>query len=89
MNVPLTPELEKLIESELESGNFHDSGEFVQTAVLHYLIARDLGEAYTREEIEERIARGLAEIEKGETIDGASAFRQLRELSAERRRQRA
>lgn len=44
---------------------------------------------YTREEVEEKIARGLAQAERGEAIDGDEAFRRLRAQSAERRGQRA
>jgi predicted transcriptional regulator len=39
--------------------------------------------------IEETITRGLAQAERGETIDGEEAFRQLRAYAAERRQQRA
>jgi len=49
----------------------------------------DLGEEYTAEEIDQMIGEGLDDIERGETIDGEEAFRRLRTLSAERRRQRA
>jgi predicted transcriptional regulator len=50
-------------------------------------IARNLAEDDTRDEIEEKIARGLAQAERGEVIDGEEAFRQFREYCAERRRQ--
>jgi Arc/MetJ-type ribon-helix-helix transcriptional regulator len=88
LRVTLKPEIEKLIAEEVESGRFTNTDEFLDKAVYHYLIARDLGEDYTREEVEEKIARGLAQAERGETIDGEEAFRQLRQHSAERRRQR-
>src|SRR5713101_5159440 len=41
--------------------SLYEPDEFVDKAVYHYLIARDLGEDYTREEVEEKIARGLAQ----------------------------
>ena len=53
------------------------------------MVARDLGEEYTPEEMERVIADGLDDIERGDTIDGEEAIRQLRAYSAERRRQRA
>jgi antitoxin ParD1/3/4 len=89
MNVTLKPELEKLIEEEVKSGRSTDPNEFLDKAVYHFVLARDLGEEYSRDEIEEKIARGLAQAERGETIDGEEAFRQLRAYSAERRRHRA
>ena len=89
MNLSLTPELEKLIEDEVKSGRYADSGEFLNKAVYHYVIARELGEEYTPEEIESLIAEGLDDIDRGNVIDGEEAFRQLRAYSAERRQQRA
>jgi antitoxin ParD1/3/4 len=85
MDVTLTPELEQLIDSEVSAGKFQSAGDFLAAALQHYVIARDLGEAYTRDEIEEKIARGLAQIEQGETIDGDEAFLLLRSKIAERR----
>ncbi len=89
MNVTLKPELEKLIADEVKSGRSTDSNEFLNKAVYHYVVARDLGEEYAPEEIERMIAEGLDEIERGDTVEGEEAFRQLRAYSAERRRQRA
>jgi hypothetical protein len=88
MDVSLKPELERLIADEVKSGRSADPAEFLDKAVYHYLVARDLGEEYSREEIEEKIARGLAQAERGETVDGEAAFRDLRAFAAERRRRR-
>ena len=57
-------------------------------AVYHYLLARDLGQEYSPEEMDRMIAEGLDDIEAGKTIDGEEAFRQLRAYSAERRQHR-
>jgi predicted transcriptional regulator len=86
MDVTLSPEIEHLILAEVQAGKFRNAGEFLAAAVEHYVIARDLGEFYTREEVEEKIARGLAQIEQGETIDGDEAFLQLRSDILARRR---
>jgi len=48
MNVTLRPELEKLIEAEVKSGRSTDSSQFLNRAVYHYVVARDLGEEYTQ-----------------------------------------
>jgi hypothetical protein len=40
------------------------------------------------DEIDQMIAQGLDDIERGDVIDGEEAFRQLRALSADRRRER-
>ena len=89
MDYTIKPALQKLIEEEVKSGRSTNPDEFLDKAVYHYVIARDLGEDISREEVEEKIARGLAEAERGEKIDGEEAFRQLRDYSVERRRQRA
>jgi Arc/MetJ-type ribon-helix-helix transcriptional regulator len=89
MDVTLKPELEKLIEDEVKSGRSASRDEFFNKAVYHYVVARDLGQEYTAEEIDSMIAQGLEDIKRGNTIAGDEAFRQLRIQSAERRRQRA
>ena len=85
MNVTPKPELEKLIDDEVKSGRSTDSNEFLNRAVYHYVLARDLGQEYSPEEMDRMIAEGLDDIEAGNTIDGEDAFRQLRANSAERR----
>lgn len=89
MRVTLKPELETLIAAEVKAGRASDPSEFLSKAVYHYVIARDLGQEYTQEEIDRMISQGLDDIERGDTVDGEEAFRQLRAHSAERRRQRA
>ena len=88
MKVTLKPELEKLIEDDVKSGRSTDPDEFLNKAVYHYVVARDLGEEYSREEIEEKIARGLAQAERGETVDGDEFFEHLRLRGEELRRKR-
>lgn len=89
MDITLKPELEKLIQDEVKSGRSPDPNEFLNRAVFHYVVARDLGEEYTPQEIDAMIAEGLADIKHGNTVEGEEAFRQLRGHSLERRRQRA
>jgi predicted transcriptional regulator len=88
MDVTLKPELEKLIEDEVKSGLATGPNEFLNRAVYHYVLARNLGEAYTSEEIDRMIDEGLDDIQRGDTVNGEEAFRQLRAHSTERRRQR-
>ena len=88
MNIDLKPELEKLIAAEVDAGRSSDAGDFVNKAIYHFLVARDLGQEYTASEMDRVITEGLDDIDRGETIDGEEAFRQLRAYSDERRRQR-
>jgi hypothetical protein len=89
MNVTLRPELEKLIEDDVKARRSPDPAEFLNRAIYHYVVARELGEEYTPEELDKLIAEGLDDIERGETVEGEEAFRELRAHSAERRQQRA
>ena len=88
MNVTLNPELERLIEDEIKAGRCADPSDFVNKAVYHYLVAREFCEDHLPSEIDRMIAEGLADIERGNTIDGEQAFDQLRAYAAERRRLR-
>jgi hypothetical protein len=76
-----------LIAGEVKAGRVSDPGEFHNRAVYHYVVARDLGQEYSPEEIDRMICEGLDDLDQGDTIDGEEVFRQLRALSAERRRQ--
>jgi len=89
MDVTLKPELENLIAAEVKAGRSSDPNEFLNKAVYHYVIARDLGQAHSPEEIDRLIAEGLDDIERGDTVEGEEAFRQLRAHSVERRQRRA
>lgn len=85
----LKPEFEKLIADEVKAGRATGPDEFLNKAVYHYVVARDLGQEYKPEGLDQLIAEGFDDIERGDTIDGEEAFRQLRAHSAERRQQRA
>jgi antitoxin ParD1/3/4 len=87
MNVSLDSETEKLVEQEIRSGKFQDATTLVGAAVKHFLIAREFGEEYTRQEIEEKIGRGLSQLDRGEGLDGEAVFEKLRLRGEELRRQ--
>ena len=87
--VDLDRETQRLIDQELQAGRFQNAGALIAAAVKHYLIARELGEEYTPEEIERKIARGLEQLERGEGIDGDEFFEKLRLRGEELRRRQA
>jgi Arc/MetJ-type ribon-helix-helix transcriptional regulator len=78
MNVKLDAKTEKLVQEELDTGRFPDASALVSIALQHYFIAREFGEEYSREEIDHKIARGLAQLEEGKGIDGEEFFERLR-----------
>jgi antitoxin ParD1/3/4 len=78
MDVKLDRQTEKLIHEELQAGRFSDASALVSAALKHFFIAREFGEEYTREEIESKIARGIAQLDAGEGVDGEKFFEDLR-----------
>lgn len=88
MEVKLEGQTEKLVRQEIAAGRFPDAGALVGAAVEHYLIAREFGEEYTREEIDAKIARGLAQLEAGQSVDGKELFQNLKRRGAELRSRR-
>jgi hypothetical protein len=54
--------------------------EFLNKAVYDYVLARDLDKEYTPQQIDEMIAKGLDDIERGDTIAGGESIRHLRTL---------
>jgi antitoxin ParD1/3/4 len=70
MGVELDQETAWLIAEELKAGRCHSAQEFISRAVKHFVISRELGEEYTAEEIDEKIDRGIASLDRGEGVDG-------------------
>lgn len=87
MTVALDPETEKLVQQEIQSGRFENAATLIGAALRHFLIARDLGEGYTRQEIEDKIARGVSQLDHGEGVDGDEFFEGLRRRGEGLRRQ--
>jgi Arc/MetJ-type ribon-helix-helix transcriptional regulator len=88
MDVTLDPGTEKLVQKEIESGRFRNPNDLIGVALKHFLIARELGEEYTQQEIEEKISRGLHQLERREDVDGDEFFEKLRLRAEELRHQR-
>ena len=70
MSIELDKEIEQLIAEEVQTGRSGSAKEFIGRAVKHFVIARELGEEYTSEEVEEKIGRGIASLDRGEGTDG-------------------
>ena len=68
MDVHLTPELEKIVQSKLQSGRYHSASEVVSEA-LRIMEQRD--------EARQKIARGLESLHQGKGVDGQEAFMRL------------
>ena len=68
MDVHLTPELEKIVQSKLQSGRYHSASEVLSEA-LRVMEQRD--------EARQKIARGLESLRQGKGVDGREAFMRL------------
>ena len=87
MNITLSPELEKLVNEKVQTGEF-ENAEAVVAQALHALVERDRDESHLRRTIREKIDRGVAQAERGELIDGEEFFEHLRQKGEHSRRQR-
>ena len=78
MNVTLSPELEKLVNEKVQTGEF-DKAEAVVAQALRAMVEREEDESRLRQAISEKIDRGVAQADRGELVDGEKFFEQLRQ----------
>ncbi len=82
MTIQLTPEDEKLIQKRLQSGTFRSVEEVIHDA----LAAQDLEAEWLsdeRESIDAKIARGIAQLDRGEGIAGEAVRERLQQRKTE------
>ena len=85
MNVHLTPELEKLVETKVQSGRYNSASEVVREALRLF---EQLDEVFTlrKEEIGKQIEEGWQSAKNGEFLDGDEVFDRIEaELEAMQR----
>lgn len=78
MNVSLTPKLRKLVNEKVKSGLYQSASEVMREA-LRLLEERDEVRRLRLEELKRKIAKGIAQADRGEFVDGEEVFRELRE----------
>ncbi len=76
MTIHLTPELEKLVESKIDSGSFASATEVI-TAALRQMASSDEHRKDRLETLNLRIENGLAELDRGDYVDGESFMQKL------------
>jgi antitoxin ParD1/3/4 len=88
MNISLTPELEKFVAKEVESGLYQTASEVVRAGL------RRLKEDHetrlprapkTLEELESQLLQSIDRLERGEGVSGEQVFRRLRKRIKESR----
>jgi antitoxin ParD1/3/4 len=73
MNLHLTPELEELVQSKLNSGRYSSASEVVREA-LGLMEERDQILVAHQDEIRKEIADGLQSLRLGKGVDGEAVF---------------
>ena len=87
MNVSLTPELEKLVASKVQSGRYQSASEVIREG-LRLLDDQDRLRAAQLDEVRRKIQTGLDELDRGEGVPGDQVLAELKQKSASLRRAR-
>ena len=85
MNVSLTPELEKLVNTKVSSGRYNSASEVVREA-LRLLEEHDHARASQLAEFNQELGRRMASLDRGEKVDPAESRAKLQRKSQERRK---
>jgi antitoxin ParD1/3/4 len=83
MQVVLDPELEHFVEQQVRAGLYSSASEVVADALT--LLKSADADTIPADELRRLIAEGQAEADRGEFIDGAAVFAELREHSQRQR----
>jgi antitoxin ParD1/3/4 len=78
MNINLKPEEEQFIQAKLKTGKYETAYQVIVEA-LQLLEERDKHYEKWVEETREKVAIGIAQLDRGEGIDGEIAIARLRE----------
>ena len=79
MNVSLTPELEKFVDGEVQSGLYQTASEVIRAGLRRLKEDKRLPAVpRTIEELEASLIASLDRLDRGEGVDGEEAFRRLR-----------
>lgn len=88
MNVSLTPELEKFVEKEVDSGLYQTASEVVRAGLRRLKEERDARQMRapaTLEELEAQLIQATESLDAGKGVDGGKVFRRLRKRMKEAR----
>jgi antitoxin ParD1/3/4 len=87
MTVELKPEIEALIQKQLQSGVFSSAEEVIERA-LEFLSAEEDWLADKRDEIATQIQEGWDEAQRGELTDAENVRSEMRQFKEDWKRQR-
>jgi len=92
MNVSLTPELEKFVKKEVDTGLYQTASEVIRAGLR--LLKDDKQVQATalpkiHQDLEKRLIEGIERYERGEYLDGEETFRKLYKRIGKAKRARA
>ena len=88
MNVSLTPELEKFVNTKVQAGRYNSASEVVREA-LRLLEEHEQARAAQLREFNKELRRRLAALDRGEHVDPTEVRARIQRKSEERRKKRA
>ncbi|KAM3094407.1 type II toxin-antitoxin system ParD family antitoxin [Phormidesmis sp. 146-12] len=88
MDVSLTPEIERFIHSQVESGKYGSAADVIQAGIW-LLEERDRIYKGRFEELCREVSIGVEQLDRGERLDGRAVIEQLRQKNQVRRQVQA
>jgi len=88
INVSLTPELEQFVQAKVANGRYNSASEVVREA-LRLLEEHEKARTKQLAEFNKELGRRLASLDRGESVDPATARARLQRKSRDRRQRRA
>ena len=88
MDVLLTPEIERFIRSQVESGKYGSVADVIQ-AGIRLLEERDSLYKGRFEELRQEVSIGVEQLDRGERLDGRAVIEELRQKNQTRRQAQA
>lgn len=85
MNITLTPDLQKLVQNRVASGQYLTAGDVIAAAIVALEQQEAFGE-FEVGELDQLLAEGERSIEQEGTLDGGEAFKLRCESRAAKRR---
>jgi antitoxin ParD1/3/4 len=85
MNISLTPELERRISEKVDSGLYSTASEVVREA-LRRLFESDAERERLIAQLNAELQEGLDQLDRGESVSAAEAYRRVTETIERRRR---
>lgn len=76
MSITLSPEQEKIVQTQVQLGKFTTTEQAIDRA-LHLLEECNTSEAQWMEETRRKLASASAQLERGEVLDGPTVIAQL------------